>query len=313
MDNPEVQVIKKNKKWYQYMRIPSPWNSIIIFILNILLTIPIFIIIHQNIIDPEWPFHLDRILLCITILCVFQFILYKLKTILFICIVVYLGIFFLGSIHDDYDYDSIMEDYKVMIYAMASTQNPQDLILSKLLPFPNKTKIIKAIEYDNPKVRNFALLATRKHFSNQKAQGEFRQIIQSFAIFKEVRTRWNYVNDPKGREYIATASESLMHLSGDCDDYSILMAALIRSIGGTPRLIHTKEHMYPEMLIENSAMLEQVIFLIKEVLFVEESKGKEVHYHIDERGQIWLNLDYTARYPGGPFMSEEILGQLTLN
>jgi hypothetical protein len=24
-------------------------------------------------------------------------------------------------------------------------------------------------------------------------------------------------------------------------------------------------------------------------------------------GQVWLNLDYTAKYPGGPFMSEEIL------
>jgi hypothetical protein len=31
-----------------------------------------------------------------------------------------------------------------------------------------------------------------------------------------------------------------------------------------------------------------------------------------ERGQVWLNLDYTAKYPGGPFMSEEILGALTL-
>ncbi|HQX03696.1 MAG TPA: transglutaminase, partial [Flavobacterium sp.] len=59
--------------------------------------------------------------------------------------------------------------------------------------------------------------------------------------------------------------------------------------------------------------LEAAVYLIKEVLFITESKNKEIHYHIDERGQIWLNLDYTARYPGGPFMSEEILGALTLN
>jgi hypothetical protein len=25
-----------------------------------------------------------------------------------------------------------------------------------------------------------------------------------------------------------------------------------------------------------------------------------------------LNMDYTAKYPGGPFMHEEILGALTL-
>jgi hypothetical protein len=48
-------------------------------------------------------------------------------------------------------------------------------------------------------------------------------------------------------------------------------------------------------------------------LFVNESYKKQLHYHIDERGQVWLNLDYTAEYPGGPFMSEEILGALTLN
>ncbi len=65
------------------------------------------------------------------------------------------------------------------------------------------------------------------------------------------------------------------------------------------------------MLIGTKADFENVNFLIKEACFLEEeSKGKEVHYHIDERGQVWLNLDYTAKYPGGPFMSEEILGAL---
>jgi hypothetical protein len=42
------------------------------------------------------------------------------------------------------------------------------------------------------------------------------------------------------------------------------------------------------------------------VLFTKESYRKQLHYHIDERGQIWFNLDYTAKYPGGPFLSEEI-------
>jgi len=67
-----------------------------------------------------------------------------------------------------------------------------------------------------------------------------------------------------------------------------------------------------KLLIGNKSDLETAIYLIKEVLFVNESKDKEIHYHIDERGNIWLNLDYTAKYPGGPFMKEEILGALTL-
>lgn len=181
------------------------------------------------------------------------------------------------------------------------------------MPFPNKSKIINAIEYQDPKVRNFAIMATSKHFKGIKGYSDYRTTIQCFAVFKEINNRWNYVNDPKEGDYIATASESLEYFSGDCDDHSILMANAIRSIGGTPRLIHTKGHIYPEILIGSLIDLEKVNFLIKNVLFVKESKGKVIHYHIDERGQVWLNLDYTAQYPGGPFMYEEILGALTLN
>jgi len=200
-----------------------------------------------------------------------------------------------------------------MMYAMSENPNPQDLIISKLLPFPNKYKILNAIEYKNPKVRSFALMATNKHFRDVKEyKNEYFTLIQCFAVFKEINSQWNYVSDPKGSDYIATATESLEYLSGDCDDHSILMAACIRSIGGTPRLIHTKGHIYPEIYIGKKSDLEAINYLIKKVLFPKESKDKTLHYHIDERGDIWLNLDYTAKFPGGPFMSEEILGALTL-
>ena len=183
--------------------------------------------------------------------------------------------------------------------------------ISKLLPFPNKSKIIDAVDFKNPKVRNFALAATTKNFKDIKKSGNIRTMIQCFAVFKEIRNKWNYVNDPKGSEYIASASESLQHFSGDCDDHAILMTACIKAVGGTPRIIHTGGHLYPEMLIGKQKDLEIATYYIKEILFVKESYNQQIHYHIDERGQIWLNLDYTASYPGGKFMSEEILGALT--
>lgn len=294
-------------------QLKEPWNNLVIFVLNILITIPVFIIIHQNIIDPEWPFQVDRILLFILILVIIQLILRALRTIMIICMGIYLLVLLYGSTIGNYGFMAVFEDYRSMMYLMLDNANPQDVIISKLLPFPNKTKILNAIDYQNPKVRNFAVMATTENFRDVKGYREYRNIIQCFAVFKEIKEKWNYVDDPKGREYIAAASESVMHFSGDCDDHSILMAASIRAVGGTPRLIHTGGHIYPEMLIGDKKDLETINYLIKEVLFVRESKGKEIHYHIDERGQIWLNLDYTARYPGGPFMSEEILGALTLN
>ena len=295
-------------------QVKKPWDDIIILILNILITTPVFIIIHQNIIDPEWFFHIDRILLFIALIIVVQLILRLLRTIIIICIGIYLLVLLYGTFFGKYDFESVFKDYTYMIYSMTDSPNPQDIIVSKLLPFPNKSKIIRAVEFENPKIRDFSLMATTKNFNHVKGYQQYRNIIQCFAVFKEINGKWNYVNDPKGsREYIAKATESLKYFSGDCDDHSILMAAAIKSIGGTPRLIHTGGHIYPEMLIGDKSDLEIVNYLIKNVLFEKESKGKNIHYHIDERGNIWLNLDYTAKYPGGPFMSEEILGALTLD
>ncbi len=300
------------QKLKQKLQVKKPWDNVIIFALNILIAIPVFIIIHQNLIDPNWYFQLDRILLFILILVLIQLVLRLMRTIIIICIGLYMLALVFGSLSGKYGFKSVFEDYRYMVYAMNDSPNPQDMIISKLLPFPNKTKIINAVEFENPRVRDFAVMATTKEFKDVRGYSNYRTIIQCFAVFKEINSRWNYVSDPKGKDYIAKATESLRYLSGDCDDHSILMAACIKSIGGTPRLIHTGGHIYPEILIGNKNDLETVNYLIKKVLFVKESKGNKIHYHIDERGQIWLNLDYTATYPGGPFMSEEILGALTL-
>lgn len=282
-------------------------------LLSLLITIPIFIILHQNLRDLNWSFNLDRVIIFILVFATIFFLLMLLRTIIILCVAVYLLILFYGTVIGNYGFSEISEDYNSMIYTMSDNPFPQDIIVAKLLPFPNKSKIVNAIEYQNPKVRNFAIMATTKHFKGIRGYSDYRTTIQCFAVFKEINSRWNYVNDPKEGDYIATASESLEYFSGDCDDHSILMAAAIRAIGGTPRLIHTKGHIYPEILIGSLIDLEKVNYLIKNVLFVKESSGKKIHYHIDERGQVWMNLDYTAKYPGGPFLYEEILGELTLN
>jgi hypothetical protein len=304
---PTIAVIKEK------LSLPKPWDIVVIFLLNILIAIPVFLIAHQNLIDLDWILHLDRIFLFIAIIVIIQLLLRLVKTVIILIAFLYVISLLIGTLFGNYGFNRVFEDYRYMIYSMKENPNPQDLILSKLLPFPNKSKIIDAVDFKNPKVRNFALAATSKHFKNVQKSGDVRIMIQCFAVFKEIRNNWNYVNDPKGSEYIADASESLQHFSGDCDDHAILMAACIKAVGGTPRIIHTGGHLYPEMLIGTQKDLETATYFIKEILFVSESYNQQIHYHIDERGQIWLNLDYTATYPGGRFMSEEILGALTFN
>ncbi|AOW10138.1 hypothetical protein [Flavobacterium gilvum] len=293
-------------------RLKKPWDSFVVFFLSIIITIPLFIVFHQNLVDPQWLFGLDRILLFIFVFAIVYGVIYALRTISIICLGLYILMLIYGSLFGTFNFNSVFDDYNSMIYSMNNNPFPEDIIIAKLLPFPNKNEILRAIEYKNPKVRNFAIMATTRHFKHIRGYSEYRNLIQCFAVFKEINSRWNYVNDPKNGDYIASARESLLYFSGDCDDHSILMAACVRSIGGTPRLIHTKGHIYPEILIGSKNDLENVNYLIKNVLFPEESRDKQLNYHIDEHGQIWLNLDYTAKYPGGPFLSEEILGALTL-
>ena len=309
-------MLEKTKLYYLYLKnkltVKKPWDMIIIFVLNILLTIPVFIIAHQNLIDWHWTGHLDRILIFLFILIAIQLILRAFRRITLISIGIYLIILIIGTIFGGYGFKRVFDDYKYMLYYMAENNNPENIIISKLLPFPNKSKVERAIEFENPRVRNFAIMSANKHFKSIKGYSDYSTLIQCFAVFKEINSRWTYVSDPKGKDYIATASESLNYLSGDCDDHSILMAACIKSIGGTPRLIHTDGHIYPEILIGSKKDFEEVNFIIQEVLFKEEVNNQSLHYHIDEYNQIWLNLDYTAKYPGGPSLNESILGALTL-
>ena len=310
-------MIKIDKQLFENFQnkfhVNKPWDLIIIVILSLLFTIPVFIIAHQNIVNLNLVWNLDRIFLFLFFAFFFYFVLLQLRQIVLISVLIYIIILLFGTLFGNYGFKAVSEDYQSIIYSMVNDPFPQDIIIEKMLPFPNKSKIVNAIDFENPKVRNFALMATTKYFKEIRGYQDYRTTIQCFAVFKEINSNWNYVNDPKNKEYIASASESVTYLSGDCDDHSILMAACIRAIGGIPRLIHTDGHIYPEILIGKKSQLEAINYLIKKQLFETESKNKAINYHIDERGQIWMNLDYTAKYPGGPFMYEEILGALTLD
>lgn len=275
------------------------------------LTLPLFIILHKSIPNPDWSFHLDRILLLILSLVIVESFFSTFKhilTLIFIGILIYLSF---GSLTDGYGFQSIYRDYEVMLFSMRDNPNPVEVLSTYLKPFPHKEEIKEAIDYTHPKVREFAMESISKHFLNESKQYPYdRKMIQCFAVFKAINQQWNYVSDPSQREYFSKASESTKYLSGDCDDHSILMVACIKAIGGQARIVNTVNHLYPEILVGSREDLEHIHYLIKNELFPLESTGKKINYHVDEQNRIWLNLDYTSHYPGGPFMHPEVLGVL---
>lgn len=274
----------------------SFWDKAIHY-LSYIVTIPIFIVLHKTLPDWEWKFHLDRILLFFATALIVEVIFQMMRFIVIIALIAALSYLTYGSFNGNYGFGTLYKDYKHMVYAMINSPHPQNIIISTLMPFPHKDEIIGAIDFDNLEVRNFALQTTRKYFQeyqNDIDLQDYRTIIQCFSVFKEINNNWNYVSDPTSREYFAKASESIKHLSGDCDDHSIIMAACIKAVGGTPRLIYTTGHLYPELLIGKKSDLESVNYIVKQVLFNDEVRKQQLNYHIDEFGQIWLNLDYTA-------------------
>ncbi len=177
-------------------------------------------------------------------------------------------------------------------------------------PFPKYRQFIKATRI-TPNVRQYSLKAATKNFTRYQ-KGPGWQYVQYFSIYKEIVSKWKYVNDPVNRDYIASAEESLATFCGDCDDYSVLVAACVTSVGGTVRLVRTKTHVYPELKIESEEDYGIVKNLIRKQLFSKVSKKKEIYCHEDSYGDIWINLDYTDRYPGARFMSDEIISVLVI-
>ncbi|MBQ2352155.1 MAG: hypothetical protein II394_08080, partial [Bacteroidales bacterium] len=124
---------------------------------------------------------------------------------------------------------------------------------------------------------------------------KYRTFIQSCAVCKYVNEKWNEVSDPKDEEYFAKASETIKHFQGDNDDYAIVLASLIKAIGGETRIVWTNGYAYPEIKIDRTSW-NDVSYLIKNVLY--KNLGIDLLYHNISGDDIWLSMDNTGPYPG---------------
>lgn len=287
-------------------------GDVLVIVASVLTALPLFIIAHKELPLLNWPYEADRILLFLIMVALLLLILRVFRWLIltgFFLLLLWLGY---GSLTGHYGFMQLYHDYSAMIFAIGNDPHPARLLFSSSRAgFPYEAAIKKAIQPANPGVRRFAVAATNRYFKDaQQKFPQYRNLIQCFAIFKQVNSRWNYVDDPRQQEYFAPAPESAQLLAGDCDDHAILMASAVLAIGGAPRLVLTTGHLYPELCIGNRRDLEQINYLIRKQLFPGESRGQDIHYHEDENGRVWINMDYTARYPGGPFMAEPVLGML---
>lgn len=70
------------------------------------------------------------------------------------------------------------------------------------------------------------------------------KVCNAKALFYFVQKNFDYLNDPLAFEYFKTPQESFQSNSGDCDDSSILLSSLLRSIGLQTRFVKVPQHIY---------------------------------------------------------------------
>ncbi|MCX6674087.1 MAG: PKD domain-containing protein [Methanothrix sp.] len=171
------------------------------------------------------------------------------------------------------------------------------------------------VQVNNPIVHDEATgLAT-------KYPGE-HTIGQVCDIHSYLTKNWRYTGDPRGEDYYKYANETLQlgrenncAGAGDCDDFAILMSAMIESIGGTTRIVLAKSsqsnHVYAEVYLgkidlngigSDDENVNRIVTWLKHKYDV-----RRIYATVDvDTGNVWLNLDwgsnkYSASHPGGQF------------
>lgn len=310
----------KKQKSGIWKQIKDPTSSLVISLLSIIITFPIVISLYQSVppisIGLLGGVRIDFILITLLIFVLFFVLIKKFsKFFIYAFLIGVVGIS-VSSFLGGYSFTSLYYDYSSLYFAFTedygnfkfSEKNSQE---------EYNQRIINAIDYRNEIVKNEANAMAVANFSKYVGSFPSLKILHCFSIFKEVRSKWNYVYDPSGAEYYSRTSVTVLQLKddgklkGDCDDYSILMAGLFTAVGGDVRLVRTEVHrgekvighMYPELLIGDIKDLEKISYFIKNELFVMESMDKPIYYYEDLEGNVWLNMDYNDIYPGGKYQS----------
>jgi hypothetical protein len=168
-------------------------------------------------------------------------------------------------------------------------------------------RVMAAIDGEDPSTRNLAVQLA------SVTDGPFH-VEQVAAIWMHVRAEFDYVNDPRGTEYFARASETIANgFAGDCDDFSTTLAAMTGAIGGRTRVVmmdgEAGGHAYAEVCIDDEPA--EVATRLRR--FVRRRWDRRlgripnitrIHHRADATCPIWLNLDWNTNHPGGPYGHE---------
>lgn len=219
------------------------------------------------------------------------------------------GILIYNGFAGNYTFGNVFNDYRALVKQNWIVREEKQSDLASINPdlFGDaKSKVsravLKKIQYQDSLVRNFSIKHSLENFDEYR--NKYGSLVRELSLFKYINKNFKYVPDAQRDEYYATPRETILNgFGGDCDDHSILMASCLMSIGAQCRLVIVEGHMYPEMFVgykDDFEKLQQAI-----VQLFSDKKIERIYYH-EHAGEYWVNLDYTAPYPGGPYMGDKV-------
>jgi hypothetical protein len=211
------------------------------------------------------------------------------------------------------DYESIADFSSDQMEDISASNENLKGIPADMSQSNGRKDMLERVEPRNSIVRQEAALLAEMYPGDHNIE-------QICSIFGHLRNgngtikKWSYINDPRGSNYYEYANESILlgkaggySGTGDCDDFAILMSALVESIGGTTRIVIASHdngdsgHAFTEVYLgqddKQGCMVERIISWL-----MDKYNTNEIYTHIDpDTKDVWLNLDWSADHPGGGY------------
>lgn len=213
-----------------------------------------------------------------------------------------------NTFNQRYTVSSVVKEYKQLVAYNWDNRTRKEKGLYIVKPSLFDTEVERAVKgmkhqilLNDSAIRNFAVKESIAYFSDK--YGEYGLTARYLSLFKYINNHFHYVPDPKKTEYYATPMETIENgIAGDCDDHTILMISALGAIGAKTRMVLTEDHVYPELYCANKKEFLQMQSAIIDLFQKDQPHGL---FYREENSAYWINLDYSAPYPGGPYTNEK--------
>ena len=150
-------------------------------------------------------------------------------------------------------------------------------------------RVNELVDFDSENVSSAADEAT-------EGMGNEYNIGKVCAIFDYLDENCVYTEDPGGDKWYSP-DELLDSMEGDCEDYAMLIAAMVEDIGGTSRVYLTNDHAFAAVYVGNTTDdFEQA----SDDVQAYYGANVKTHAMVDETG-YWMNVDPLGTFYLGGF------------